>query len=125
MEMFKNSLNWFEIPVSDFERAKKFYSTIFDYEMPANQVGPNMLGFLPVERGGIGGAIAHGPTYKPGTNGILVYLNGGKDLSVVLQRVEGSGGKVEMPKTLITNALGYVAIFLDSEGNKVGLHSME
>jgi predicted enzyme related to lactoylglutathione lyase len=125
MEMLKNSLNWFEIPVSNFERAKKFYSTIYDYEMPARQMGPNMMGFLLVEKGGIGGAIVQGEGYKPSQEGALVYLNGGKDLSVVLKRVESAGGKIVLPKTKITDELGYFAIFIDIEDNKLGIHSME
>lgn len=125
MEMLKNSLNWFEIPVNNFERAKKFYSKIYDLEMPAQEMGPNMMGFFLAERGGIGGAIVQGPGYKPSQEGALVYLNGGKDLSVVLKRVESAGGKVILPKTKITDELGYFAYFIDSEGNKVGIHSME
>jgi len=124
MEMLKNSLNWFEIPVADFERAQKFYSTIYDYEMPSIQMGEITLGFFLVEQGGIGGAIAYGPGCNVSEDGTLVYLNGGENLQVVLDHVEGAGGKVLTPKTIIPNDLGYYAIFKDSEGNKVALHSM-
>jgi predicted enzyme related to lactoylglutathione lyase len=124
MESLKNSLNWFEIPVENFERAKKFYSTIYDYEMPSVVMGKTTLGFFLVEQGGIGGAIAFGPGYKVSENGTLVYLNGGENLHLVLDRVEGAGGKVVVQKTLITPELGFFATFKDSEGNKVALHSM-
>jgi predicted enzyme related to lactoylglutathione lyase len=124
METLKNSLNWFEIPVVDFKRAQKFYSTIYDYEMPSMVMGEITLGFFLVEQGGIGGAIAQGPGCNVSEDGTLVYLNGGEDLQVVLDRIEGSGGKVLIPKTIIPNDLGYYAIFKDSEGNKVALHSM-
>lgn len=124
MENLKNSLNWFEIPVTDFERAQKFYSTIYDYEMPSMAMGETTLGFFLVERGGIGGAIAFGPGYEVSDAGALIYLNGGQNLQVVLDRVEGAGGKVLTPKALITNELGFYATFKDSEGNKVALHSM-
>jgi predicted enzyme related to lactoylglutathione lyase len=124
MEKMKNSLNWFEIPVSDFERAKAFYSKIYDYDMPAVEMGPNKLGFFLVEQGGIGGAIAHGPGYEPSEKGALVYLNGGADLQVVLERVQGAGGKVLMQKTQITPDLGHYALFEDTEGNRVAIHSM-
>jgi len=124
MENLKNSLNWFEIPVADFERAQKFYSTIYDYEMPSMAMGETTLGFFLVERGGIGGAIAFGPGYEVSEAGALIYLNGGENLQVVLDRVEGAGGQVLTPKTLITNELGFYATFKDTEGNKVALHSM-
>ena len=124
MESLKNSLNWFEIPVDDFERAQKFYSTIYDYEMPSRAMGETTLGFFLVEQGGIGGAIAFGPGYEVSEYGALIYLNGGENLQLVLDRVEGAGGNVLTPKTLITNELGFYAIFKDTEGNKVALHSM-
>ena len=124
MEMLTNSLNWFEIPVSDFDRAKLFYSMIYNYEMPDQMMGPVHMGFFLVDKGGIGGAIVHGDGYVPSHEGTMVYLNGGKDLSVVLGRVEKAGGKIVVPKTKIDDELGYFAIFHDCEGNKIGLHSM-
>ena len=124
MEMMTNSLNWFEIPVSDFERARKFYSTIYDYDMPEQKMGPVYMGFFLMELGGIGGAIVHGEGYVPSQEGTLVYLNGGPDLSVVLDRIEAAGGKVVLSKTKINDELGYYAIFIDSEGNKLAIHSM-
>jgi predicted enzyme related to lactoylglutathione lyase len=122
--MLKNSINWFEIPVSDFDRAKLFYSMIYKYEMPDQMMGPIRMGFFLVEKGGIGGAIVYGDGYIPSQEGTLVYLNGGKDLSVILDRVENAGGKVISPKTKIADELGYYAIFRDCEGNRVALHSM-
>ena len=125
MEKINNSLNWFEIPVTDFERARKFYSSIYDYDMPTTMMGDQQMGFFLVEPKHIGGAIVKGIDYIPSKTGTLVYLNGGSDLSNVLNRVEASGGKVTLQKTLITTDLGYFAVFIDSEGNKVALHSMK
>jgi predicted enzyme related to lactoylglutathione lyase len=125
MESLKNSLNWFEIPVADFERAQKFYSTIYDYQMPTMVMGETTFGFFLVEQGGIGGAIAYGPGCNVSEDGTLVYLNGGADLQVVLDRVEGAGGKILTQKTMIPGDLGCYAIFKDTEGNKVALHSMK
>ena len=83
------------------------------------------MAMLPYESGkGIGGGIVQGEGYAPSTDGTLVYLNGGKDLSVPLGRVEAAGGQVLLPKTDIGEN-GFTAYFLDSEGNKVGLHSNE
>lgn len=127
MEMMKNAVNWIEIPVLDFERAKKFYEKIFDYTMHAEDMGPVMMGFLPSEQdeSSVGGAICAGEGNQPsGATGVRVYLNGGKDLQVVLSRVEGAGGQVTMPKTQITPEYGYMAFFNDTEGNNIGLHSM-
>jgi predicted enzyme related to lactoylglutathione lyase len=122
-----NALNWFEIPVSDFDRAKKFYETIFDYQMPENQMGPARMGFLlyDFQGGKVGGAIVHYPDfYSPSDNGSLIYLNCQPDLQVVLDRVTGAGGKILRQKTAIPGNLGYWASMLDSEGNRVALHSM-
>jgi predicted enzyme related to lactoylglutathione lyase len=125
MEHINNSLNWFEIPVTDFERARKFYSTIYDFEMPSVVMGENQLGFFPVEAKHIGGAIISGEECIPIQTGTLVYLNGGSDLNTILNRVESAGGKVILPKTNISPEHGFFATFIDTEGNKVALHSME
>ena len=124
MELTTNAIEWFEIPVLDFPRARAFYNAIFDFEMPEMQMGPNTIGFLLHEQDkGVGGAIIHGDGYTPSVQGSLVYLSGGSDLSVVLARVELAGGRVLVGKTQVSPEHGYFAHFLDSEGNKVGLYS--
>jgi uncharacterized protein len=126
MEMVTNALNWVEIPVEDFERAKTFYNRIFDFEMPQIEMGPNLMGFLLYEQTkGVGGAIVKGEGYVPSRQGALVYLNGGSDLSVVLERIEPAGGQILVGKTMIPPNLGFYAIFLDPEGNRLALHSMK
>ena len=124
MEMFQHAINWVEIPVSDFERAKKFYSTIYDYEMPEMMMGPNRMGFLLFDRanGGIGAAIVKGEGYLPSPQGIKVYLNAGSGLDTILDRVVSAGGKVLLPKTLIAPDMGFMASFEDTEGNIISLH---
>jgi predicted enzyme related to lactoylglutathione lyase len=124
--MQKNAVSWFEIPVKNFENAKNFYRTIFDFDMPEMQMGPNRMGILLHERdSGVGGAIVSGEWYEPSMSGTMVYLSANPDLSVVLERVEKAGGAVLVPKTNIGENMGYFAIFKDVEGNRVGLHSME
>ncbi|MEE9270613.1 MAG: VOC family protein [Candidatus Krumholzibacteria bacterium] len=126
METIKNSINWFEIPVTDFGRAKEFYSKIYDFDMPVQEMGHITMGFFPQEQGvGVGGSICKGEGYEPSAKGALVYLNGGEDLTEVLDRVEGAGGKIAVPKTQITPEIGYFAILVDTEGNRVALHSMK
>jgi len=127
METLKHALNWFEIPVKNFNRAKKFYSAIYDFDMPEEQFGPNRMGYLLFDRenGGIGGAIVKGENYLPSVNGARIYLSGGTDLSVVLNRVEANGGKIIFPKVLIGPGLGYMAFINDTEGNMLGLYSKQ
>jgi predicted enzyme related to lactoylglutathione lyase len=126
MEMTINAIEWFEIPVLDFQRAKAFYSTIFDFDMPEMQMGPNTMGFLLHEEGkGVGGAIIQGDGYVPSMQGSIAYLSAGSDLSVVLARIESAGGSISIGKTQVSPEHGYFAHFLDTEGNKVGLYSMK
>ncbi len=125
MDTFKSAINWFEIPVTDFDRAVRFYSDIYAFDMPTNDMGHLKMGFLQHEQGnGIGGSIVCGDGYIPAKDGAKVYLNGGKDLQTVLARVEAAGGTVVMKKTLISTEIGYFAIIDDTEGNRVHLHSM-
>ena len=118
-------INWFEIPVSDFERAQKFYNTILDFSMQVHTMGPNIMGFFPYEMGSgkVSGAIVKGEMHRPGKDGCILYLNGNPDLTTILDRVETAGGKITMPKTQISAEIGYMAFFNDPEGNMMALHS--
>lgn len=122
----KNAINWFEIPVKNFERGKKFYSTIFGEDIQLMDHPTLKYGMLPVDmkNGGIGGAIVQGKGYEPSTKGSLIYLNGGDDLSKVLSKVEKAGGKILVPKTSL-GPNGFMAHFKDTEGNRIALHSMK
>jgi uncharacterized protein len=119
----KNALNWFEIPVTDFDRARRFYEKVLGGTIHEEEMGGVRMGFLPCDRGSVGGAICAGEQYQPSMHGTTVYLNGGDDLSVPLSRIASAGGTIIMPKTLITEEIGYMAFFVDSEGNKVAFHS--
>src|SRR5437870_13456661 len=122
----KNSINWFEIPVKNFNRAKKFYSTVLGEEVSEMPHPTLKYGMLPadMQNGGIGGGIVEGEGYEPCDKGALIYLNGGEDLSVPLSKIENAGGKIIQEKTSIGQN-GFMAIFTDTEGNKVALHSMK
>jgi predicted enzyme related to lactoylglutathione lyase len=126
MEMLKNAVSWAEIPVSDFERAKKFYSAIYDFEMPEMEMGPVKMGFLLYDQqgGGVGAALVKGEGCISSKDGVKLYLNGGSDLNTILNRVEKAGGKIILKKTEITPEFGYFATFEDTEGNHISLHSM-
>ena len=118
-----NVVNWFEVPVSDFERAKDFYSKVTGGEMHTEEILDTKMAFFPMEGEGVGGAICAGANYKPSADGAIIYLNGGEDLSEQLAKIEPAGGKVIIPKTKITDEIGYFAMFMDTEGNKMALHS--
>jgi predicted enzyme related to lactoylglutathione lyase len=121
-ESIKDSISWFEIPAVNFQQSVDFYSKIFAIEMEKNLDDNYAMAFFP-SRKGIGGAIVKGPGSIPSDTGPLLYLNAGKDLNEVLKRVEPAGGRIVMPKTFISEESGYFAIFIDSEGNKLALHS--
>ena len=120
-----NAINWFEIPVTDFTRAKKFYEALFDAEIMEMPFPDGKYGMLPADmQNGVGGGIVEGEGFTPSDKGTIVYLNGGDDLNIPLARIEGAGGKVLMPKTSIGEN-GFMAHFIDTEGNRVALHSMK
>lgn len=119
-----NAINWFEIPVTDFARARAFYEGVLGRPIETMNMGPSTMGFLSTSHEGVGGAIVQGDGTAPSRSGTLVYLNGGDDLAPMLARVEGAGGSVAVPKTDIGSGFGFFAHFVDTEGNRVGLHSM-
>ncbi len=126
MDKNSNSLNWFEIPAKDIKRAKKFYESIFAINMQdmGEMMGMKMVGF-PSEMGNgkASGGLVESQMHKPSTDGAVVYLNANPSIQTVIDRIETAGGKVAMPKTQISPEIGYMAFFIDSEGNKVALHA--
>lgn len=125
MEKLQSAINWFEIPATDFDRAVRFYSEIYAFEMPTRDMGNIRMGFFSHEPGtGTGGAVVSGDGCIPSQSGSKLYLNGGSDLLTVLDRVEAAGGTIVSGKKQISPEIGYFAIIVDSEGNRVYLHSM-
>jgi uncharacterized protein len=115
---------WFEIPSIDFERAVKFYETVFEVKLQRENIGGAMAMF-PTNPEQAGGAIVEAQTgYAPSATGAVIYLNGGADLAPVLARAAKAGGSVAVPKTALPPGMGHFAHFQDTEGNRVGLHSM-
>lgn len=123
-----NSLNWFEIPAKDIVRAIKFYETIFAITMRemGEMMGMKMAGF-PFEPGSgkASGGLVQGPMHTPSQEGCIVYLNANPSIQAVIDRIEPAGGKVVMPKTQISPEIGYMAFFIDTEGNKMALHAQD
>ncbi len=124
MSEAKHTINWFEIPVSQMDRAMKFYSAIFGVEMQKMDWQGIQMAFFPGEKGSVHGALVQGQGYVPSDKGTIVYLNGSPDLSTPLSKIEKAGGKVLKPKFSIGEH-GFIAFFQDPEGNKVALHSMQ
>lgn len=123
MSATTNALNWFEIPMTDVARAKKFYETIFEIEMFQMSMGGMEMIMFPMQAPHSGGGLAKSEMHIPSTTGSLIYLNANPDMQPILDRIEANGGKITMPKTKITDEIGFMAFFIDSEGNSVGLHS--
>ena len=113
--------NWLEIPVSDFERAKTFYNSIFDIDIQVNDFGNFKMGVFPHATSGC--AICKGEQYNPGPNGPIPYLVVDPDLTNVLNKIEKAGGKVLQNKKQISSEHGFMALFNDTEGNKLALWS--
>lgn len=121
----ENNINWFEISVTDIDRAKKFYETIFGIKMENSEMMGMEMAFFPYEPGNgmAAGGLVKSQYHKPSTDGVKIYLNGNPDLSNALAKVEKAGGKITLPKTLIAEDIGYMAFFTDTEGNSIALHS--
>ena len=123
-----NAISWFEIGSTDLARATRFYEAIFNLKLiPLDMDNIKMRMFpLTDTMTGVGGAIVDsGGFHKPSaTDGPLIYLNGNPDLQIVLDKVEAAGGKIMLPKTEISPEYGSMAIIMDTEGNRIGLHSV-
>ena len=120
-----NPVNWFEIPVNDLERARRFYESVLDVELAENEMGPLKMAWFPMAPGapGAAGTLVEGSGYTPSHSGTLVYFHV-DDIESTLAKIDGSGGKTLTPKTGI-GEYGFIAHFEDSEGNRVALHSQQ
>lgn len=119
----ENAVNWFEIPAADFERAIAFYQKVMACELVRSTMDEAIMAMFPTDGSGVGGCVVSHPAMKPSAEGTCVYLNAGTDLAPALSRVEPAGGSIVVPRTKISDEIGYFAVFIDSEGNRVGLHS--
>ena len=123
----KNAVSWFEIPTNDLERAQKFYEAIFGIQMIPMELANFKMRMFPIDdMMGVGGALVYTEGfYKTSeTDGVLIYLNANPDVQNVLDKIEKAGGKIIVPKTEISPDYGHMAVFTDTEGNRVALHSI-
>ena len=126
--IMKNAISWFEIPSNDLDRAQRFYESIFNIELFPLDVANIRLRMFPIDdpATGIGGAVVHAEGFyqASSSDGVLVYLNANPDVQIILDRVEAAGGKIVIPKTEISPEHGHMGIFIDTEGNRIGLHAV-
>jgi uncharacterized protein len=127
MNATTNSLNWFEIPVTDLQRAKHFYQVAFGIHMEEMNMPGMEMAVFPMEMGNgkASGALVKSDFSQPSKEGVLIYLNANPDMTDVLERIKSEGGEIVMDKTLISPEIGYMANFIDTEGNRIALHSQQ
>lgn len=124
----RNPVGWFEIYVQDMERARTFYQNVFQVTLePLPAPGPDleMFAFPPVmapDKPGCAGALVRMEGKDSGGGGTIIYFSC-EDCGVEISRVQAGGGKVHFDKMPI-GEYGFIAMFLDPDGNMIGLHSM-
>lgn len=119
----QNIISIVEIPTDDFVRAINFYQTILDISIEEIDMDGTKMGIFPSDGNTVNVALVKGNDYTPTTAGAVLYFNAGNDLKPMLDKVVLNGGQVIVPKTEINEEMGFFALFIDTEGNKVGLHS--
>lgn len=119
----KSFISLFEIPATDISRAINFYQLLLDINIEKIEMPAMEMGIFPYEQQMVPGVIVKGEGYNPSPDGVTIYLNGGDNLQNILERVEKLGGTVIVPKTAHADGSGFFALFLDTEGNKLGLNS--
>jgi predicted enzyme related to lactoylglutathione lyase len=116
-------ISMFEIPATDISRAVNFYQAILDIKIEKMDVQGMQMGVFPFEGQLVTGVIIKAEGYKPSADGVTIYLNGGDNLQIILDKVEKNGGKIIAAKTAHADDSGFFAVFIDSEGNKMALNS--
>ena len=119
----KSFISLFEIPATDISRAISFYQAILDINIEKMEMPGMEMGIFPYEGQMVTGVIMKGEGYKPTAGGVTIYLNGGDNLQQILDKVEKNDGIIIVPKTAHADESGFFALFLDTEGNKLGLNS--
>lgn len=120
-------VGWFEVPVTDMERAKKFYETVFEISIAVHELGDFIMGWFPMapDKSGATGSLVQHEMYTPSdTHGPLIYFSCA-DVSNELGRVEAAGGEVLKQKTEIGGGHGFMGLIKDTEGNRIAVHSQK
>jgi uncharacterized protein len=122
----QHAIDWFEIPVLDMNRAINFYQTMSGTALrrePFGAPGEELAVFEAGGEGSVQGALLLRKGAQPGTTGTIVYLNAAPSIDAWLGRVVPAGGTIPFPKMALTDGNGFIAHIIDSEGNRVGLHT--
>jgi predicted enzyme related to lactoylglutathione lyase len=126
MKMKNNVVGWFEIPVTDMDRAVRFYEKVFDLKLSRHQIGSLEMAWFQMIEGGLGatGSLVKSEFHTPSDKEVRVYFTAHSgDVAIEAGRVKVAGGEVLLQKTLITEDIGYMAVVMGSEGNQFALHS--
>jgi hypothetical protein len=118
-----DAITWFEIPAADLARATRFYETMLSSPLKQEAMGPYQMAVFPYQTPGIGGCLVQGTDYAQSPNGVVVYVNAAPSIDAALERAKTAGGRIAVPKTELPGGMGFFAHVIDSEGNRVGLHS--
>jgi predicted enzyme related to lactoylglutathione lyase len=119
-----NPISWFEVPVSDMDRAIKFYNAVMGWDLKVFAGEGITMAWFPAEfdKYGAAGSLALSEHYTPSTQGVLVYFKC-EDVNDTLALIHDAGGKVIFEKKLISPDVGYMGAAIDSEGNRIAFHS--
>ena len=117
-----NTIVWADIPVTDMDRARKFYGAVLKAEIPLMDGANGDVALLPMERGDAGADLVRSDSQKPGAGGCTIYLNSNGDPEGMIERAVAAGGQVAMPVSDMGEMVGFIGFFIDSEGNRIGVH---
>ena len=121
----KNLCAMVEISVEDFDRAKKFYESILGIEITEMNIMDTQIGMFPMEGYLNWGCISKCDQHRPSKDGTLIYLNADSDIEGMLEKITSAGGEILTPKTKLSNEFGFIAVFVDTEGNRIALHALK
>lgn len=112
-------ISWIEIPVTDFQRAVNFYQNVFNFELETKDSGEEKMAFFP----GGEGVLFYKPGFTPSAAGVIINLDAGSRFDEAMSRISENGGKIIRQKTPVkSGGTGFFALFIDSEGNRLGLN---
>lgn len=117
-----NTIVWADIPVTDMDRARKFYAAVLEAEIPLMDGANGDVALLPMEPGTVSGDLVRHESAKPGQGGCTIYLDSKGDPEGMVERAVAAGGAMLMPVTSMGDMVGSIGFFQDSEGNRVGVH---
>lgn len=117
-----NTIVWADIPVGDMDRARAFYSAVLQADVEL-MPGMDDVALLPMEPGDASGDLVKSDRATPGAGGVTIYLDSKGDPEGMLERAVAAGGQVDMPVADMGEMVGFIGFFIDTEGNRVGVHA--